>query len=248
MARSRRRLPVPVAVEVEDRHWWFEGRRRVLLDVVSQILAGPGRSLVVDVGCGTGALTAAIARRFPCVGVDASEAAVAAARERFPGVEFVSGPAPEALGVRAAEADLFVLSDVLQGVPDDRGLLAGLAGTAKPNARFLVTVPAGAGPRRVRAAWAGLPLEEIGMTALSTRLYPAEAFARLGMPPDPVNRALTRLLASESRRIVRDLTARRRGAGLRGAGAVAVLRHRPRGRADVWAVVEAALGVPTIAR
>jgi len=221
----------------------------VVLDVVSQILAGPGRSLVVDVGCGTGALTAAIAGRFPCVGVDASEAAVAAARERFPGVEFVRGPAPEALGRRAAEADLFVLGDVLQGVPDDdRGLLAGLAAAAKPNARFLVTVPAGPGPRRLRAAWAGLPLEEIGMTALTRRLYSANWLAGLGLPPDPVNALLTRLLAGESRRIVRDLTARRRGAGAGGAGLVAVLRHRPRGGVDEWAVAEAALGVPTVLR
>lgn len=243
--------------DVEDRHWWFEGRRRILLDVVSLLLDGAGSPVVVDVGCGTGANTAAIDRRFPCVGVDVSEEAVVAARRRFPGTRFVCGPAPAALGARAGEADLFVLADVLEHIEDDRAFLAGLVAAAKPGARFLITVPADPRlwtehdvsfghhrryvPSRLRMAWDDLPVEEVAIVGLNTRLHaPIRAVRalnrRLGrtsgragtdfsMPPAPVNAALTRLFAGESRRLRRELAAGPGRAARRGVSLLAVVRR-----------------------
>jgi len=74
---------------------------------------------VLEIGCATGELIAAVpaAQR---VGLDISPANVAAARARFPEVEFHCGD------FRAAGLDGFdavIMSDVLEHVPDDTGFL-----------------------------------------------------------------------------------------------------------------------------
>lgn len=80
-----------------------------------------GRQLrrVLEIGCATGELIAAIpaAQR---VGLDISPANVAAARARFPEVEFHCGDFRHA-GLDGFDA--VIMSDVLEHVPDDAGFL-----------------------------------------------------------------------------------------------------------------------------
>jgi SAM-dependent methyltransferase len=126
----------------EVRHWWFLGRRRVILAMVDELLP-PGRErLVVDVGCGTGANVAALAETRQCVGIDVSSDGIALARQRYPHCEFHVGHAPQDLGELAGRADLFLLMDVLEHVRDDIALLTGIMAAAKPGAFVLITVPA----------------------------------------------------------------------------------------------------------
>lgn len=70
---------------------------------------------VVEVGCATGELIA----KFPCngskVGVDISEENVKCARNRFPEIDFVDAD----INKIQLKADLVVLSDVVEHVPDD---------------------------------------------------------------------------------------------------------------------------------
>jgi SAM-dependent methyltransferase len=266
-----------VHAQVEDRHWWFDGRRRILLDVVAALLGGSGsESLVVDVGCGTGANAAALNRCFRCVGIDLSEEAIRSARQRFPDVHFILGTVPDALGRYAAEADLFVLADVLEHIEDDRQFLASLVAVAKPDARFLITVPADPGlwtehdvsfghyrryvPSTLRGVWADLPVEEVALAGLNTRLYDVIKAVRwlnrrLGrtsgragtdfeMPPGPVNAILTRLFSGESGRLVRELTARRHGREKRGVSLLAVLRRQQGGEGSETAAGPARTVLP----
>lgn len=248
-----------VHTDVEDRHWWFVGRRRILLDVAAALLANDeDGALIVDVGCGTGANAAAMNRRFRCIGVDLSQEAVSSARARFPDTEFICGPAPDVLESCAARATLLVLMDVLEHIQDDRGFLADLVAAARPDARFLITVPADPRlwtehdvsfghfrryvPSTLRAAWAGLPVEELTLAGLNTRLYPlvrsirwlnrrrSATSGRAGtdfeMLPGPVNALLTSLFAGESRRLLRSLATRRGGARA-AVSLLAVLRRLP---------------------
>ena len=105
-------------------------------------LGTPSSSLIVDVGCGTGGNLAALGRRYRCVGIDTSVEAVELAQRRFPQVQFIAGRAPQDLGELAAQAQLFLLTDVLEHVPDDYVMLSELLAAACPGSHFLVTVPA----------------------------------------------------------------------------------------------------------
>ena len=178
-----------VHVAVEDRHWWFLGRRKILLDVAAAVVPPSPQRLVIDVGCGTGANAAAFAARYRCVGIDVSEEAIDAARTRFPGVRFIHGEAPDDLGELAAEADLWVVSDVVEHIADDAGFVRRLVSAMRPGAFLLVTVPADPGlwtqhdesfghfrrylPDTLRPVWSGLPVTEVGVAAFNSRLYRA---------------------------------------------------------------------------
>src|SRR5262245_17205774 len=75
---------------LEDRHWWFIGRRRLYPELLAQVLErdlGPPAAplAVVDVGCGVGGFLAELRRFGPVLGLEADERAVARCRERgFP--------------------------------------------------------------------------------------------------------------------------------------------------------------------
>ncbi len=184
--------------DLEDRHWWFLARRRIVQRLVAAVLDRPpeggGRPLVVDVGCGTGANLAALSATCECVGIDPAIEAVALARQRFPQVRFLCGHAPADLGEVASRADLFLLTDVLEHVADDFRFFSELAAAAGPGAVFLITVPAdmalwsmhdeshGHYRRYDRARlvrlWEGLPLRTLLVSHYFARVYPLVRLAR----------------------------------------------------------------------
>jgi SAM-dependent methyltransferase len=183
--------------EIEQRHWWFVGRRAIMRRLVRRVVPPSPESTVVDVGCGTGANLASLAEDYDCVGIDTSEEAVRAARRRFPQVKFLVGRAPVGLGPVAERARLFLLMDVLEHVEDDFGMFSELALAASPGSFFLVTVPAD--PRlwsrhdesfghfrryerpRLEQLWRDLPIEPLLVSYYSARMYPlVRAFRGVG--------------------------------------------------------------------
>src|SRR2546428_5643366 len=54
--------PAYVATHVEEdrRHWWFRGRLAVLLAILRRVLP-PGHARLLELGCGTGNVPAALA-------------------------------------------------------------------------------------------------------------------------------------------------------------------------------------------
>ena len=128
--------------EIEQRHWWFVARRKIVRRLVETVLPPNQAKTIIDVGCGTGANIAALADGYRTIGIDTSAEAIELAERRFPQVEFHCGFAPNDLGATFAEADLVMLNDVLEHVPDDFELLSSLLAAAKPGTYFLITVPA----------------------------------------------------------------------------------------------------------
>ena len=98
--------------EIEQRHWWFVARRKIVRQLVEAVLPPNEGHAIIDVGCGTGANLAALADGYQTIGIDTSAEAIDLARQRFPRVEFHCGFAPDDLGARFAEADLVMLNDV----------------------------------------------------------------------------------------------------------------------------------------
>ena len=64
----------------EEQHWWFSGRRQVLLSLVGAEL--PEGSRLLDVGCGTGFFLEAASGRYRVSGLDPSPQAVGFCRDR----------------------------------------------------------------------------------------------------------------------------------------------------------------------
>lgn len=183
-----RREQFQVHTDLEDRHWWFVGRRVILRRLVSRILSPSASALVVDVGCGTGANIASFALDYATVGIDTSSEAIESARRRFPRVDFMCGEAPRDLGQIAGSASLFLLNDVIEHISDEIGFVSALLAASRPGAQLLVTVPAGPGLwtehdvsfghyRRytlgtLQQVWAGQPVACRLLTYFNSHLYP----------------------------------------------------------------------------
>lgn len=180
--------------DLEEAHWWFLGRRDIMHRLVRWALPATDETLILDVGCGTGANIGSLSTDYKCVGVDPSAEGIRLATQRFAGVTFVRGHAPDDVAQHAEAADLFMLMDVLEHVPDDFRLLSSLLAVAKPGALVLITVPAHPylwsehdvrlhhyrryEPPRLRRVWEGLPVEELLLSYFNTRLYPIARVVR----------------------------------------------------------------------
>lgn len=184
-----------VHADLEERHWWFLGRRDIVRALAAQAVAPSMDRLVVDVGCGTGGNTVLLHDHYTCVGIDPSLDAIAFARQRFPAVEFRHGEAPQDCRDLLQRADIVLLLDVLEHVKDDFALVSQLLGAMKPDAYLLIAAPGDPdlwGPHdrgfeherryslsRFRMLWQGLCAEECVCSALNARLYPVAKIARL---------------------------------------------------------------------
>lgn len=174
--------------EIENRHWWFCGRRRIVRRLLAEIAPPHSGRRIVDVGCGTGANIASLTDAYECHGIDPSAEGIRLARERFPAVQFTCGLAPEAFGPAEREADVLLAMDVMEHVPDDFLFASSLLGAVKPGGHLLVTVPAdetlwshhdvsfGHYRRYTRArlerVWQGLPVTPLLVSHSMARLLP----------------------------------------------------------------------------
>src|SRR5712692_337379 len=72
-----------VHAEQDRGHWWFIGRRAILLAEMARWLPRR-RCRVAELGCGSGGLLEALGRFGSAVGVEADPALLATARPRLP--------------------------------------------------------------------------------------------------------------------------------------------------------------------
>jgi SAM-dependent methyltransferase len=124
---------------VEDRHWWYRGRRRVIEQTIAR-LGLPPRARILDAGCGSGRNMVDLARHGEVTGVELSEASAELARGRHVG-EVVEGSVME-MPFAPDSFDLAVCLDVIEHLQDDRGALRELRRVLAPDGALLVTVPA----------------------------------------------------------------------------------------------------------
>jgi 2-polyprenyl-3-methyl-5-hydroxy-6-metoxy-1,4-benzoquinol methylase len=150
---------------LEDRHWWFVARRRIVRRLIDHLLSptdkirraadvdavksclsasenSSPRPLIVDIGCGTGANIASLSDCYRCIGIDTSIDAIQWARQKFPDVRFIQGRAPEDLEGFIGKARMITMMDVLEHVEDDFHLLSSVLAECKPGTYLLLTVPA----------------------------------------------------------------------------------------------------------
>jgi SAM-dependent methyltransferase len=131
---------------LEDHHWWFRGKRRMLAPLIRRATAGGG--LLVDVGCGTGGNLAFVERRFPGVtrlGLDFDSGALAYTRgrngARGPLAGLVQGDGTR-LPFRDGSVDCLLALDIIEHFDDDAALVREFHRVLRPGGEIVASVPA----------------------------------------------------------------------------------------------------------
>jgi SAM-dependent methyltransferase len=107
--------------DLEDRHWWFSGRRAIVASLLRS--AGlPKDAMLLDLGCGTGGNLQMLSEFGSVVGAELDEHAAQLARERNV-APVVRGKLPNELPLDSGAFNCVTLLDVLEHIKDDRATL-----------------------------------------------------------------------------------------------------------------------------
>ncbi|MGZ4254596.1 MAG: class I SAM-dependent methyltransferase, partial [Solirubrobacteraceae bacterium] len=128
--------------ELEDAHWWFEGRRAVIWALLDRAgLTAPGGGLrILDAGCGTGRNLIEFGPLGDARGIDSSPEAIDLCRRR--GVLGATEGRLESLPFDDGSFELILATDVLEHIEDDQSVMRELRRVAAPGGCLLATVPA----------------------------------------------------------------------------------------------------------
>jgi SAM-dependent methyltransferase len=211
--------------QIEDTHWWFRARRKIVGEVISSLKLPPSPR-ILDAGCGTGGNLECLAAFGNVIGVEADDAAIEMARSRAVATVY-KGSLPDNMPEEGSQCDLVVMTDVLEHINADRDSLVTIKSLMKAGAYLVLTVPAFPflwgrhdtqhhHKRRyvaatLRATIAGAGLEIVHLSYFNTLLFPLVAIVRLmekmwpqgsgsddlALPGPLVNRTLELICASE---------------------------------------------------
>jgi SAM-dependent methyltransferase len=179
-------------LEVDDHHWWYRGRRRVIRAELDQ-LPIPPHARLLDAGCGSGRTLVELADYGEVSGIELDPDAAQLARDRELG-QVVVGRVEE-LPWDSDHFDLVTCLDVIEHTADDQRALLELGRVCRPGGFLLVTVPAYQAlwsrhdevnhhyrrysRRTLRAAVEGAGLWVARMSAFNSLLLPPAAVVRL---------------------------------------------------------------------
>jgi SAM-dependent methyltransferase len=128
---------------VEDRHFWFRARNRILQTIIEQVSRGwPPGFRTLEVGCGTGNVLRVLDRACPTgkvIGMDLLREGLQVARTRTRGA-LVQGDV--AWAPFRVPFQLIGMFDALEHVEDDTGALREVSTLLDRNGALVLTVPA----------------------------------------------------------------------------------------------------------
>jgi SAM-dependent methyltransferase len=132
----------PILYQVEETHWWYLGRRRIIQSLVEKIRTTlpNAKPKILDVGCGTGANLKMLSAYGSAEGVDISPQAVDFCRER--GLDSVKLGAIEHLPYESGSFEMVTALDVVEHLDDDVAGLREMRRVLRRDGRVLLFVPA----------------------------------------------------------------------------------------------------------
>jgi SAM-dependent methyltransferase len=210
--------------ELDDRHWWYRARRRILADLIRREARPPANAQILEIGCGTGHNLEMLGEFGHVDGLELDEEARALSEKRL-GRRVMSSPLPELAEVANRHYDLIGAFDVIEHIEDDRAALACIATKLKPGGKFVMAVPAhqcmwsahdvvNHHKRRyskaaLRALIEGSPLQLVKIGYFNSLLFPLAMAERatsklrgkenadVRLPPAPLNAALEKVFEAE---------------------------------------------------
>lgn len=211
--------------ELDQSHWWYTARRRILAAVIAREIALPSDARILEIGCGTGH-NVPMLRAFGAVdAVELDDDARGVASDRL-GMAVTKAALPALDGLAPGSYDLIALLDVIEHVEQDHDGLASIRERLRPGGKILITVPAhqwmwsahdrlnhhyrrySAKALRVLVEGAGLKVEKLSY--FNSLLFPIAVAARFvgkltgkddtddKLPPAPVNRLFDRVFGFEA--------------------------------------------------
>jgi len=127
-------------VALEDTHWWYAERRRLVAQLISRAFCGePASSVALDIGAAGGGNTRELQRAgFLAVPLEYGVEGARVSRDR--GLPSVRGDACR-LPFGAQSVDVVIAFDVLEHIEDDGQAIAEFARVLRPSAWLWVAVP-----------------------------------------------------------------------------------------------------------
>ena len=210
--------------ELDDRHWWYRARRRILAALVRREVQPPAGAKILEIGCGSGHNLSMLADFGHVDGLELDDEMRALSEKRL-GRKIMRSPLPELGEVKDKSYDLIGAFDVIEHIDDDHAALAAIATKLKPGGKFMMTVPAHPwmwtahdvanhhkrrySKRALRALIDGSPMRLQKIGYFNSLLFPLavadRAAAKLrgkddgnvSLPPAPLNSALEAVFGAE---------------------------------------------------
>ena len=125
---------------LEDTYWWFIGRHDLVLGFVREVYGSRNDLTILDIGCGTGAMSRKLSPWGSVVSADFSPLALSFSRRR--NLNLLCASDAMRLPFKDQSFDLVVAMDILEHVEDDSAALREIYRVLKPGGRIIATVPA----------------------------------------------------------------------------------------------------------
>jgi SAM-dependent methyltransferase len=209
--------------ELDDRHWWYRARRRILAELIRREANLPADARILEIGCGTGHNLSMLGGFGHIDGLELDDEAAALSEKRL-GRKVMRSPLP-ALDEVPDDYDLIGAFDVIEHIDDDTAALAAIATKLKPGGKFIMTVPAHPwmwtahdvanhhkrrySKRALRKLVEASPMRLDKIGYFNSLLFPLAVAQRaasklrgkdngdVSLPPAPLNRSLEAVFAAE---------------------------------------------------